>query len=163
MVYESPARAIVSHGQLRHPWLRLRTSLDLTTSKNDAQATYGVTADPSFQRVMAAVPPPAGHGREAGCRCVADAITTSLTPPPAPAAGVRPKPMSALKILPNARSTRTSTQRASTISCVDRDITRRCQATHVGRRRRATERKMESLTGSAKSLVQLGGFEPPTS
>ena len=46
-------------------------------SKNDAQATSGVTADPAFQQVMAA--PPAGHGREAGCRCVADGITTSLT------------------------------------------------------------------------------------
>jgi hypothetical protein len=63
MVYESPA------GGHCEPWSiaaalgsGLRTSFDLTTSKNSAQATFGVTADPSFQQVMAAVPPPAGHG-----------------------------------------------------------------------------------------------------
>ena len=60
----------------------LRTSPNLTTSKNDAQVTFGLTVDPSFQQMMAAVPPSVGYGREAGCRRVADAITTSLTPPP---------------------------------------------------------------------------------
>ena len=49
----------------------LRTSLDLTASKNDAQATYGVTVDPSFQQVMAAVPPrpPRRCDRSARSQC----------------------------------------------------------------------------------------------
>jgi hypothetical protein len=87
--------------------------LDLTTSKNDAQATFAVTADSSFRQMMAAVAPPAGHRREV-CRCVADIVRISatwLTPPGCRVlwithahSAVRPKrkrPASVLKILRN--------------------------------------------------------------
>jgi hypothetical protein len=57
---EIPPDAIVGHGQVWRPGLRFedvsRGTLDLTTSKNDTDAVFDVTAYPLFVRALEAVP-----------------------------------------------------------------------------------------------------------
>jgi|SRR5215472_13842008 len=99
---------------------------------------------------MAAVPPPAGRGREAGCRCAADAIATSARARYGGATEAREASVGIEDIAEHAQHTDINTTRKPyLVPSIETSRRVAKQRTSAGWRRRATKRKgkMESLTG----------------
>jgi hypothetical protein len=183
------ASAVVERGRIWRSGLRFEDfaagRLDVETSKTSTQAVYDVTAHPLFQQALAAVPasermeplvtdergrPVTRRYYLALYRDVADAagVPRAVWNMHARHGGATEAQEAGVALQDIAERTPTSTRRASTT------LSRRSRR-HVGspssasRTDRQSGTKRENAishtfpTGRAKCLVQLGGFEPPTS